>query len=396
MYKYSCRDCRIRERCIDQNDSPVHVRTMIRTAFSARTDTLAMWGILQKSCLLVQEDEERERKAQEGSILSRRLRELREAKEAGDEPSAEAVDQGAEPTEPASPAAPSTGSISQILPTTPDIDLILPPPPTDIGSSRSKTARIGGYEATAKPSSEPVQPERPTTAGPAPLCWLILNDSQRRISLPLTGKLTLGRFDPDTTTPVDVDLTYEDRAELSVSRRHAQIEGVAGHHTIEDLGSSNGVYVNGEQIMAERVCPLQPGDQIVLGWLQLRYATVPTDFFSTLRARGSQLRHFLFIAYTGRKVPLSPPDNLIIGRADPSSNLAVDLDLDQEGEVAFRVSRRHARISWSNYLPYLQDLNSTFGTRLNGDRLAAGQSVLLKPGDHLSLGGCVLAYDVEL
>ncbi len=388
MYKYSCRDCRIRERCIDQNDSPVHVRTMIRTAFSARTDTLAMWGILQKSCLLVQQDEERERKDRAESILSRRLRERREAKEEADEDTPELVDQTAALTERTSTVAPAASLISPATPAIRDPVSILPAAPADLESLQPKTSPTGLIET---PGKAPVEPARPTA-----LCWLILNDSRRRISLPPTGKLVLGRFDPDALEPVDVDLTYEDRAELSVSRRHAQIDGTAGRHTIEDLGSANGVYVNGEQIDAGQAYPLQTGDLIVLGKLRLRYDTVPADFFGALRARGSQLRHFLFVAHTGRKVQLAPPDSLIVGRADPNTNIALGLDLTPDGEVAFRVSRRHARISWSNYLPYLQDLNSTFGTRLNGERLMVGQSVLLKPGDHLSLGGCVLAYDVEL
>ena len=95
-YKYSCRDCRIRERCIDQNDSPVHIKTMVRTAFEARTDTVSMWAILQKSCLLVQQDEEHERKAGQESLLARRLREAREAEQPSEELAVEEAAAGQE------------------------------------------------------------------------------------------------------------------------------------------------------------------------------------------------------------------------------------------------------------------------------------------------------------
>ena len=61
-----------------------------------------------------------------------------------------------------------------------------------------------------------------------------------------------------------------------------------------------------------------------------------------------------------------------------------------------RVSRRHAIITWRKGNPYAEDLGSGFGTRLNGEMLLIGQAVPLKPGDHIWLGGCILAYDVEI
>ena len=99
---------------------------------------------------------------------------------------------------------------------------------------------------------------------------------------------------------------------------------------------------------------------------------------------------------TGRRLKISPPDEVSIGHADTSIDFVPDIDLGQDGDAAGRVSRRHAMITWRNRLPYLEDLGSGFGTRLNGTMLLIGQAVQLKPGDHISLGGCVLAYDVEL
>jgi len=64
--------------------------------------------------------------------------------------------------------------------------------------------------------------------------------------------------------------------------------------------------------------------------------------------------------------------------------------------VARLVSRRHALIRWQNGQPTLEDLGSGFGTRLAGDTLLLGQSVGLKPGDHIWLAGCVLGYDVVM
>jgi len=48
-----------------------------------------------------------------------------------------------------------------------------------------------------------------------------------------------------------------------ISRRHAEIRPSRGRWTIEDLGSTNGVLVNGTEIRGVR--PLAPGDRLELG-----------------------------------------------------------------------------------------------------------------------------------
>ncbi len=55
-----------------------------------------------------------------------------------------------------------------------------------------------------------------------------------------------------------------------VSRRHARVLGSELGTAIEDLGSANGLYVNGERIPG--VAPLHPGDVIQIGgtlWMVL-------------------------------------------------------------------------------------------------------------------------------
>ena len=51
--------------------------------------------------------------------------------------------------------------------------------------------------------------------------------------------------------------------DVGISRRHAQLRPRGGGWTIEDLGSTNGVIVNGEEIHG--VQALRPGDRIELG-----------------------------------------------------------------------------------------------------------------------------------
>jgi hypothetical protein len=51
-------------------------------------------------------------------------------------------------------------------------------------------------------------------------------------------------------------------SDTSVSRRHARLELRRGRYTLEDLGSTNGTYVNGVKITAKT---LVPGDVLTLG-----------------------------------------------------------------------------------------------------------------------------------
>ena len=99
---------------------------------------------------------------------------------------------------------------------------------------------------------------------------------------------------------------------------------------------------------------------------------------------------------TGRRLTIAPPNDILVGRSDRYVDFVPDIDLSDEGGLAVRVSRRHAIITWRNRVPHLEDLGSGFGTRLNGETLLIGHTAALKPGDHIWLGGCVLAYDVEM
>ena len=63
----------------------------------------------------------------------------------------------------------------------------------------------------------------------------------------------------------EADIVLDDP---NVSRRHAELRSEDGRWTIADLGSTNGVKVNGRQV--ERAW-LEPGDDIVLGTTELTF-----------------------------------------------------------------------------------------------------------------------------
>jgi hypothetical protein len=63
----------------------------------------------------------------------------------------------------------------------------------------------------------------------------------------------------------DCDVTLEDP---NASRRHAELRNEGGYWIVTDLGSTNGVKVNGRRV-EEAV--LQPGDELALGLARLRF-----------------------------------------------------------------------------------------------------------------------------
>jgi hypothetical protein len=64
--------------------------------------------------------------------------------------------------------------------------------------------------------------------------------------------------------------------EAEVSRRHARLTLQAGNYLLEDLGSTNGTFVNSQRLMGPRL--LQPGDTILLGEnVSLTFEMTPFD-----------------------------------------------------------------------------------------------------------------------
>jgi pSer/pThr/pTyr-binding forkhead associated (FHA) protein len=69
--------------------------------------------------------------------------------------------------------------------------------------------------------------------------------------------------------------------DAEVSRRHAHLTMQTGTYVIEDTGSTNGTYVNGQRLIGTRL--LQPGDTILLGEkVTLSYELVPEDPNATI------------------------------------------------------------------------------------------------------------------
>lgn len=84
----------------------------------------------------------------------------------------------------------------------------------------------------------------------------------------------IGRWDADSGIFPDVDLDADD-PEAKVSRRHARIVRRNGQYLIEDLGSTNGTFINrGRRLLPGDKQPLRDGDEIIVGKTFLRFHIV--------------------------------------------------------------------------------------------------------------------------
>ncbi|MEO6334626.1 MAG: FHA domain-containing protein [Pyrinomonadaceae bacterium] len=81
----------------------------------------------------------------------------------------------------------------------------------------------------------------------------------------------IGRWDADNGIFPDVDLDAHD-PDAKVSRRHARIIYRNNVHMIEDLGSTNGTFVNrGRRLLPGSPQVLTEGDEIIVGKTFLRF-----------------------------------------------------------------------------------------------------------------------------
>lgn len=81
----------------------------------------------------------------------------------------------------------------------------------------------------------------------------------------------IGRWDADNGIFPDVDLDAHD-ADAKVSRRHARIVFRKGVYMIEDLGSTNGTFINrGRRLLPGSPQVLSEGDEIIVGKTFLRF-----------------------------------------------------------------------------------------------------------------------------
>lgn len=153
-----------------------------------------------------------------------------------------------------------------------------------------------------------------------------------------------------------------------VSARHCRLELDGRQWTLEDLGSTNGTFVNGQRCVARRI--VSPSDRITLGTAEpLPWPEVPG------RAAAAGAAGSLRLPRASRP--------LVIGRA-PDCDIVLDAPM---------VSSRHAAVEPAGDGWIIRDLGSTNGTFVAGRAVRDG--ALVHAGDVIGLGSHRLTISAD-
>jgi pSer/pThr/pTyr-binding forkhead associated (FHA) protein len=83
---------------------------------------------------------------------------------------------------------------------------------------------------------------------------------------------------------------------------------------------------------------------------------------------------------------VSVTDEMLVGREDSRLGRRPEVDLGPFDGLTNGVSREHARIIYTDATLYIEDLDSTNGTRINGFQLKPHLRYRLRDGDELEFG----------
>lgn len=112
------------------------------------------------------------------------------------------------------------------------------------------------------------------------------------------------------------------------------------------------------------------------------------------RARTSIASVRLTVLNSNRVVSFRPDRTIVIGRSDVQSGFYPDMDLTLDGGTEAGVSRSHAQIIFVNGNCLVEDLGSSNGTSVNGQRLAPRVPQLLSSRDKLQLGAIQIRVEL--
>ncbi len=150
-----------------------------------------------------------------------------------------------------------------------------------------------------------------------------------------------------------------------ISRRHCLLSLENNNLYIQDLGSANGTYVNAQKIEPNIRVRVTPEDSIQLtraGLVRIKLSAYEEHF------------------ETGERKIYIDRDLLTIGRTE-DNDIVIPLPT---------ISRHHARITREDDKVFIEDLNSTNGTFVDGKKIT--DKALLTPGVQISLG----SYNLKL
>jgi hypothetical protein len=165
----------------------------------------------------------------------------------------------------AGPGTEAVASDSARRASSPELRAVPKPQPLSSGTS------VAGVTGRARSHEDSSPPRR--DSGAAPHAKLVIHRGRSvGKEFPMCeDESHIGRWDADGGIFPDVDLDSDD-PEAKVSRRHARITRRAGQYYIEDLGSTNGTFVNrGRRLLPGDRQPLRDGDEVIVGKTFLKF-----------------------------------------------------------------------------------------------------------------------------
>ena len=91
------------------------------------------------------------------------------------------------------------------------------------------------------------------------------------LEIPVKNDVVVGREDPISEVFPDLDLTGFGGMEKGVSRKHAVIHRSGADYTVEDMGSTNGTYINRKKVQPNVPQAIKPGDELRFGKLTFSF-----------------------------------------------------------------------------------------------------------------------------
>ncbi len=201
-------------------------------------------------------------------------------------------------------------------------------------------------------------------------------------SIIVDAELLLGREEPD---PGHLG------GDARLSRRHARISfDDRGRPVIEDLGSTNGTWINEERLVAPHVCT--SGDVLRVG-----QGTFELEVDAPAAARTEAEFVGPRQAATVAEAPAAVPVLLVTAGPRQGEEIPLDHELllgrmyGEPGSLGGdrRLSRRHARIARGpGGIYFIEDTGSSNGTNVN--RMLVSRARALRDGDEIEVGSSTL------
>jgi pSer/pThr/pTyr-binding forkhead associated (FHA) protein len=141
----------------------------------------------------------------------------------------------------------------------------------------------------------------------------------------------------------------------------------------------------GAYLLAEAKLDTDPIEAAQIRWVK-EASGAQTKDFGLPDARPLTIRLRIGQSDQARTLEVSLVKPVRLGRNDPAEHVFPEIDLTGGHGKQYGVSRLHACIFQRGEIVEIQDLASTNGTLLNGERLAPYVSEPLKDGDQLQLG----------